>query len=79
MFAGFVARTEDTRLQKYVMFGELEGDADCVRGSGKLVDGVFPGRAKPSVSTLTSGRLQPRTRGDGAGRRNKGWNVSWRN
>ena len=26
-----------------------------------------------------SGRLQPRTRGDGAERRNKGRNISWRN
>ena len=37
LFAGFVARIEDTRLSKCVMFEEL------VR-PGKRVDGVFPGR-----------------------------------
>ena len=30
-----------------------------------------------SASTLTSGRLQPRTRGGGAERWNKGRNISW--
>ena len=30
MFAGLVARTEDTRLLQYVMFGEIVGGADCV-------------------------------------------------
>ena len=32
-----------------------------------------------SISTPTSGRLQFRTRGNGARRKNKGWNVSWLN
>ena len=32
-----------------------------------------------SASTPTSGRLQPRTRGNGAERQNKGRNISWRN
>ena len=35
LFAGFVARIEDTRLPKCVMFGELAGGAGCVRGQGK--------------------------------------------
>ena len=35
MFAGFVARMEDTRLPKCVMFGELVGDAGCVGGQEK--------------------------------------------
>ena len=40
LFAGFVARMEDTRLPKCVMFGELlEGDADC-----KSNGWVSPGR-----------------------------------
>ena len=30
LFAGFVARMEDTRLQKCVMFGELMVGAGCV-------------------------------------------------
>ena len=35
MFAGFVARMEDTRLPKCVMFGELVGGAGCVGGQGE--------------------------------------------
>ena len=35
LFAGFVARMEDTRLPKCVMFGELVGGADCVGGQEK--------------------------------------------
>ena len=35
MLAEFVARMEDTRLPKYVMFGELVGAAGCVGGKGK--------------------------------------------
>ena len=30
LFVGFVARMEETRLPKYVMFGELVRDAGCV-------------------------------------------------
>ena len=30
LFAGFVARMEDTRLPKCVMFGEMVGGAGCV-------------------------------------------------
>ena len=48
-------------------------------GPGKRVDGVFSGRSQRSITTPTSGRLQPRTRGNGARRQNKGRNVSWRN
>ena len=35
LFAGFVARIEDTRLPKCVMFGELVGGAGCVGGQEK--------------------------------------------
>ena len=35
LFAGFVARMEDTRLSKCVMFGELVGGAGCVGGQEK--------------------------------------------
>ena len=41
MFAGFVARIEDTRLPKCVMFGELVGGAGCVEGQGKEWMGYF--------------------------------------
>ena len=42
-------------------------------GPGKRVDGVFPRRPQ----TLIGGRLQPRTRGNGAERRIKGRNISF--
>ena len=35
LFAGFEARMEDTRLPKYVMFGEMVGGAGCVGGQEK--------------------------------------------
>ena len=35
LFAGFVARMEDTRLPKCVMFGEIMGGASCVGGLQK--------------------------------------------
>ena len=35
LFAGFVARMEDTRLSKCVMFGELVGGAGCMEGKEK--------------------------------------------
>ena len=45
LFAGFVARMEDTRLPKCVMFGEMVG-APAVWGGRKRVDGVFPRRSQ---------------------------------
>ena len=48
-------------------------------GAGKRVDGVFSWTASElSASTPTSGGLQPRTRGNGAERQNKGRNISLR-
>ena len=35
MLAGFVARMEDTRLPKCVMFGDMVGGAGCVGGQEK--------------------------------------------
>ena len=43
LFAGFVARMEDTRLPKCVMFGELVGGAVSAGGGGKGVYGVSSG------------------------------------
>ena len=41
MFAKFVARMEDTRLPKCVIFGELVEDAGCVGGQEKEWMGFF--------------------------------------
>ena len=38
---GFVARMEDARLPKWVMFGELVGGAGCVGGEEKEWMGFF--------------------------------------
>ena len=77
LFAGFVARMEDTRLPKCVMFW---WGARAVWGARKKRGyGVSWTISELSVSTPTSRRLQPRTRGDGAERQNKGRNISWRN
>ena len=41
LFAGYVARMEDTRLPKCVMFGEMVGGAGCVGGHEKEWMGCF--------------------------------------
>ena len=79
LFAGFVARMENTRLPKCVMFGELVGGAGCVGARKKSGWGVSCTTSELSASLPNSGRLQPRTRGNGAERWNKGRNISWRN
>ena len=50
LFAGFVARMEDTRLPKCMMFGEVVvGDAGCVGGGREESGwGVSPGRPQSS-------------------------------
>ena len=79
LFAVFVARMEDTRLLKGVMFGKLVECAGCVGGQEKLWMEVSLTTSELSVSTPTSGQLQPRMRGNGAIWRNKERNVSWEN
>ena len=77
LFAGFVASMDDTRLPKCVMFGEMVGGAGCVGGQEKEWMGSFLDDLRASASsTPTSRRLQPRTRGYGAERQNKGRNIS---
>ena len=41
LFAGFVARMEDTTLPIYVMFGEMVGGTGCVGGQKKEWPGCF--------------------------------------
>ena len=79
LFAEFVARMEDTRLPKGVMFGETVGVRAVWGGRKKSGWGVSWTTSKLSASTPTSGRLQPRARGNGAEWQNKGRNISWRN
>ena len=76
---GIVTRMEDTKLPKCVMFGGLVRGAGCVGGRKKSGPGVSWTTSELSVSTPTGERLQPRTRENGARRRNKRRNVSRRN
>ena len=76
LFAGFVARMEDTRLPKCVMFVELVGGAGCVGDQEKEWMGCFLDDLRAFGINADQWRLQPRTRGDGAERRNKGRNFS---
>ena len=48
-------------------------------GQEKEWMGCFLDDLRVSASRPTSGRLQPRTRGNGAERQNKGRNISWQN
>ena len=57
VFAGFVARTEDTRLPNCVMSGGLMGSAGCVGGKKRCGRGVSWMISELSVLTSTSGRL----------------------
>ena len=49
LFAGFVARMEDMRLPKCVMFGELVGGAGCVGVRKKSEWGVSWTTSEPSA------------------------------
>ena len=79
LFAEFVARMEDVRLPKCVIFRELVGARAASGPNKNSRGGVFWTTSELSASTPTSRRLQPRTRGNSAGRWNKGRNVSCRN
>ena len=80
LLARLEARMEDTRLPKCVVLGELMGAAGCMGGTRESGwNDVSWTTSELSVSTPTSARLQLRTRGNGARRRNKGRNVSWQN
>ena len=58
----------------------IGGGRGLREGPGKRVNGgVSWTTSELSESTPTSGRLKPRTRGNGAGLRNKGRNVLWGN
>ena len=79
LFARSVARMEDTRLPKCVLFGRLVGGAGCTEGQEKeewtrclLMDLRAFGMGQRPVDEC----IHPWMRGNGARRRNKGRNVS---
>ena len=68
---------EDTRLPNYVMFGELVGGAGCVRGGQeKEWMGCFLDNLRAFDINADQWATAAQDEGIGAGRLNKGWNVS---
>ena len=75
-----MARAEDTRLQKFVMFGEMVGGAGCVEGHEKKRIGWFVDDLRAfGINTdqwTTAAQDEGEWRRE---RRNQGRNISWRN
>ena len=78
LFAGFVARMENTRLPKCVMFGEVVGGAVCVGGQEKEWMGCFLDdfRALGINADQWTTAAQPGRGWNGAQRQNKERNIS---
>ena len=76
LFAGFVARMEDTRLPKCVMFEELVGGASCVGGQEKELMGCFLDDLGAFGINADQWTSAAQGKGNGARRWNKCRNVS---
>ena len=66
LFAGFVARMEDTRLLKRVMFGEVVRGAGCVGGQEK---GWMPLRCLKKNLNASRPSQYPSVRGENVSKR----------
>ena len=78
-FAGFVARMEDTKLPKCVMFGEIVGCAGCVGDQEKEWMGCFLDDLRAFGINADQWTTAAQDDGNGAERQNKGRNNSWQN
>ena len=78
LFAGFVARMEDTRLPKCVMFRVLVGGAGCVGGEEKESMGCFLDDLKAFGINADQWTTAARDEGEWGRMRDKRWNISWR-
>ena len=79
LFAGFVARMEESRLPKCVMFGEMVGDAGCVRGQEKECMGCFLDDLRALSINADQWTSAAQDDGGWCKRQNKVWDISWRN
>ena len=84
LFAGFVARMEDTRLPKCMMFGDMVGGAGCcVRGQEKeWMMGCFLDDLRAfgiNADQWTTAAQDERGNDTERQNRAKGRNISWRN
>ena len=79
MFAGFVARIEDTKLPKCVMFGEMVRGVGCVGGQEKEWIGCFLGDFR--VFGINADQWATAAQGEREQRRTaeQGADISWRN
>ena len=79
LFAGFVARMEDTRLPKCVIFGEMVGGAGCVGGQEKEWMGCFLDDLRAFGINADQWTTAAQDEGNGAERQSKRRNISWQN
>ena len=79
LFAGFVARMEDTRLPKCVMFGEMVGGAGCVGGQEKEWMGCFLDDSRAFGINADQWTTAPQDKGGWRRTAEQGRNISSRN
>ena len=79
LFAGFVARIEDTRLPKGVMFGEMVGGAGCVEGQEKEWMGYFLDDLRAFGINANQWTTAAQAEGDWRRTAEQGANISWQN
>ena len=79
LFAGFVARMEDTRLPKCVVFGEMVGGAGCVESLEKEWMGCFLDDLRAFGINADQWTTAAQDEGEWRRRQNEGRNISWQN
>ena len=72
-----MARMEDTRLPKCVMFGELVGGAGCLGGHEKVWMGCSLNDLRAFGISADQWTTAAQDEGNDTRRRNKGLDVSW--
>ena len=79
LFAGSVARMEDARLPKCVMFGGLVGGVGCVGGQEKEWKGCFLDDLRAFAINADQWTTAAQDEGEWRRTAEKWWNISWRN
>ena len=79
LFTGFVARMEDTRLPKCVMFGEMVRGAGCVGGQEKEWMGCFLDDLRAFDINADQWTTAPQDKGGWCRMAEQGRNISSRN
>ena len=79
MFAGFVARMEDTKPPKCVMFGEMVGGAGCVGGQEKEWMGCLLDDLRAFGINADQWTTAAPDEGEWRRTAEQGGNISWQN